>query len=157
MISVYNLYDISRAFVLLRFNVNVPNNIDILDVIIELFDKPEILAEENVVRKMLTKINISDSSKWDSKWEFIKSNNVYVYHKFVKPYNIFSKLSFTCKYIKKLLSSNEYELAVQLIDAIHGIPIAITECSEKKVARYFSVEIREYQKNDKNFKINQIL
>ncbi len=138
MISIYNLYDISYAFVLLRNNIEFELNIKILEVIVELLEEPKVLSKDNIVRERLSEIRDIDFVTWN----FVTYNNLYVHHKFIQKYEIFSKLVYVCKYIKILLDSNCFEEAYLLLDAIHSVPIIISEKNEKLANRYFSRQMR---------------
>lgn len=122
MITQNELYDLSFSLMLIRSEINNPNNVIVLDSIISLLKDSSKLIENNQIRKTLCSI-----SQLNEKWEFVKHENYYVRTLIYKDKDFQDELLNNLNDLKLLLQAEKFEQAYDLVDALHALPTIIAD------------------------------
>ena len=148
MITKYDLYDISAAFVLIRADIKSESNSEVIKSIVDVLQNVEVMYEENQIRKAIQNIDNLDRERW----QFVFHLNVYVNHDNLKNSSIYAVLISACKRLLKTLSEKNYEEAYDLVDCIHCLPEIIADNRFEITKTFWNANIKEYRhKWDKDF------
>ena len=141
MITQNELYDLGFVIKLIRSEIDDPNNVAVLELILLMFENPDQLIENNQIRKTLCQI-----SQLSEKWEFVRHENYYVRTLIFKDRTIQTELYVALTNLKLLLQSKKYEQAFDLADALHALPEIIVDNGGKVPDSYRKTFIIPYQK-----------
>lgn len=147
MVGLYDLFDISQAFILIRSDIRYNKNIEILNKIIE------VISAENYIETNQIRISISGITDLDKNiWSYCFYKNLYTNITFLKNQRIINILIKACKELISVLKSENYNKAYDLVDAIHCLPDIITENKMSVTKTYWKNHIDHYRKKwDKEF------
>lgn len=146
----FDFYDIYAVLIQFRFAPSYKHNRIIAVKIKELFDatQKDNTIEANIIRSSLASIQDIDRERYG--WAF--TNNVYTYgHKTIKEEMPYKLLSAGFSELIRCLDEHNEEKFRDLADALHNIPIILTE-EKKNFKKTLKTEISFYrQKWHKNF------
>ena len=140
MITQNELYDLSFIISLIRSNIDSPENIKVLDIILALLEKTDSLIENNQIRHSLCEI-----PKLSEKWEFSKHENYYVRTIIFKDFQMQTALFNNLSMLRSLLQSSKFDQSFDLADALHVLPNIIADSNGKIPKNYYKVFARPYQ------------
>ena len=141
MISIYDLYDMGAIFKLIRLEINYEKNIDILRQINEVLLNQS-SYESNQIRRAVANITNLNHENWG----FVYKENTYVYDDFVRNKAIINILNKVCDELIVTLELKKYNIAYDLIDTIHCLPIIIANNHFSIPKSYWKSHIKYYRK-----------
>ena len=141
MIYQHDLYDIAKAFMHIRYNIQENSNIEILYAIISVLNKDQENSEDNQIRKALRLLKGLDSERW----YYIFFDNVYTHHYLLKNKNIYKLFEKLCKETIALLEQNDYERAYDLVDAYHCLPEIIANNNFTIPKSFWKTFVKDYR------------
>ena len=145
MLFQYDLYDLYAVFTEIRHDIQYKYNINILDTLIDIlkYDEP---MEDNMIRKAVSAISELDNERWS----FVYYNNLYVYHKRITLPYINKLLYSICLSLKEALSDENFEMAYDIADCIHCLPLIMVDKKDKELKKLIKERIKYYQKKWNN-------
>ena len=146
----FDFYDIYAVLIELRFAPSYKHNRVIAGKIKGLLDtvQKDNTIEANIIRSSLASVQDIDRERYG--WVF--TNNIYTYgHKIIKEGLPYKLLSAGFSELIKCLDEDNEEKFRDLADALHNIPIILTD-ENKNLRKSIKTEISAYrQKWNKNF------
>lgn len=148
MLSVYDLYDLSRVLINIRAFPEYSLNKDIIKqalyVLSDRFDNHEL----NQFRTALMTVKGLDET-----YSFVQVQNVYTYFPTVlKDENVYGLLISTLQSLSKAIEEENREKIVDLADCLHNLPIIIAENHFSIPRNFWRVCVKPYRdKWDKTF------
>lgn len=140
MITQNELYDLSFVLTLIRSDIDSPKNIEILDALLVLLERTDILIENNQIRQSLSEI-----SQLSENWEFLKYKNYYVRTIIFKDFQMQTSLFKNLSMLKSLLQSCKFDQALDLADTLHALPNIIADNNGKIPKIYYRTFARPYE------------
>ena len=155
MICDQELFDISAAFVRIRFDVLSRNNKDVVNKIIYVLSNQKNEYDTftfNNIRKAISSIENIDKNIWD----FAFHENMYVHFTILKNNSIYNLLIKACELLKQAIDEGVEEKIDDLVDAIHCLPDIIAENNLMIPKSYWKSHVQFYRnKWDKDFLKNE--
>jgi len=147
MIGIHDLHDISAVFTRMRSDIEYDKNTAILQAIKTVLSV-EYGYENNQIRNAISKIPHIDAEKW----YFAFHENLYMYDAVLKKKSITELLVKVCDELFSVLMSNHFNIALDLVDAVHCLPNIIAENRFSIPKSYWKSHITLYRKKwDKGF------
>ena len=140
MITQNELYDLSFILSLIRSDIHSPKNVEILDALLALLERSDILIENNQIRHSLCQI-----PQLNENWEFLKYQNYYVRTIVFKDFQMQTALFKNLSMLKSLLQSRKFDQALDLADAVHALPDIIADNNGKIPKNYYKTFARPYE------------
>ncbi len=140
----YDFFDIYAVLLSFRNDPSNAFNEKIAKKVKTLLDSPQVdnTIESNIIRRSLAKIENFDIEQF----AWIKTNNVYTYGvKVIKEENAYHILSDGFAELLVCLKDKDYNRFEAVADALHNIPIIITE-NPQNCSKQIKAEISTYRK-----------
>lgn len=153
MFCIYDLYDLSEIYKIIRYYPDYELNSLVLKKILYLLENRNEIFEPNQIRKILLSITNLDNAKY----YFIKTQNVYCYFpSILKEPEIYNVLKTATKTLESLLEQKNIQQIIDCADILHNLPIYISEYDFSIPRFFWKNEVRFYRKKwDKNFLKNE--
>ena len=146
----YDFYDIHAVLIRIRHDPADRCDIEIVRRIRQLIDAPQEgnVIPSNPVRRALSQIEGLDRERFA--WVF--TENVYTYGvAVIKDDRTYAILSRALEELLDLLESGDTARAAELADALHNVPIILTQ-RDRKTAKRIAAELSSYRKErDRDF------
>lgn len=151
MLSTYNLYDLHYIFVLIRAYPDAPVNGEVLACVIDALSGGSDFGADDVIRGALRRAKGISS---DGPYSFAFTANVYSYHPhaFLKDGGVCACLIHAAEELRRTLDKGCTERIYDLADALHNLPVLITENGGSIPEYFWECEVKHYRKKwDKTF------
>ena len=149
MLHIYDLYDLSQIYILIRAFPDDRMNIQIIDQVLGVLRQHETSHQPNQFRTALSSIDGLDAERY--RFAFVQ--NAYVYFPgMLKDERLYDLLLEINMDLYKVLSDGNKEQIAALADCIHNLPTMLAE-NHYQVPKYFwEGYVRTYRAAwDKNF------
>lgn len=140
MIDRYDLYDMSFALVMIRYDIRSRSNIPVLARMIGVLKAKEAVGD-NQIRRVLSSIAGLDRERWF----FVYHNNVYVNCRILKRKSVYDLLIKSFRELERALRDGEYDRADTLADALHCLPEMIADNDFRIPKTFWKVHIKSYR------------
>ncbi|MBQ7821944.1 MAG: hypothetical protein IJ391_06665 [Clostridia bacterium] len=149
MLSVYDLYDLSAVYKLIRYFPQYELNIIILEKVLEVLRCKDNTISHNQFRTVLSEIPFLDRERF----EFVYTNNVYTYFpSLLKDELAYKVLIEATEKLKESIVSNNTQFTIELADCLHDLPPDIVENQMKIPKQYWKREFAAIRRKwDKTF------
>lgn len=133
MLHIYDLFDLSHIYILIRAFPDDRMNIQIIEKVLDVLRQREINHQPNRFRTALSSIDGLDAERYG----FAFVQNAYVYFPgMLKDEKIYELLLEINTYFHKVLLEGNTEQIVALVDCIHNLPTLLAE-NHYQVPKYF--------------------
>lgn len=140
MIDRYDLYDMSFALVMIRYDIRSETNIPVLARMIGVLEAKEAVGD-NQIRRVLSSIAGLDRERWF----FVYHNNVYVNCRMLERKSIYDLLIKSFRELERALHGGEFDRADALADALHCLPEMIADNDFRVPKTFWKVHIKSYR------------
>lgn len=148
MLSVYDLYDLSRVLTNIRAFPEYSFNADIIKTVLHVLSDRSDNHELNQFRTALMTIEGLDET-----YSFVRVQNVYTYFPTVlKDETVYGILTSALQSLSQAIAEENREKIVDLADCLHNLPIMIAENRFSVPRNFWRVCVKPYRnKWDKAF------
>jgi hypothetical protein len=146
LLNKYDFYDIHWAIVMFRWNPLYEHNYEIAKRIKQILDTPQIdnVVPVNLIRKSLS--DMTSIHKTDE-WYWVTTENVYVYgNAIIDTPHAYQILSKGFAELLRCLEEKDEKRIFDIADALHNVPIILSEHNSKKIKRRIKLEISFYRR-----------
>lgn len=140
MIDRYDLYDMSFALAMIRYDIRSRSNIPVLARMIGVLEAKEAVGD-NQIRRALSSIAGLDRERW----LFVYHNNVYVNCRILKRKSVYDLLIKSFRELERALHGGEFDRADALADALHCLPEMIADNDFRVPKTFWKVHIKIYR------------
>ena len=149
MLVFYDLYDLYAVFVNVRFDPGNPRNAGIVEAVLDVLSDRNQKGEPNAFRVALRAVGDLGEA-----YRFVLVDNVYTFVPGVfKNLVYYDLLSVACQELSNVIKGGNVERVADLADALHNLPIMLTDPGLKKIPkRFWRCDLKPYrEKWDKTF------
>ena len=149
MLSVFDLYDLYAVFVNIRLQPDFPLNAGIVDAVLDVLENRNESGVTNAFRAALRSVGDLGEA-----YRFVQVDNVYPFvPRLFKNPVYYDLLSVACQELLNAIKSGNAERVADFADALHNLPIMLTDLDLKKIPKWFwKCDLKPYRdKWDKTF------
>lgn len=153
MLSIYDLYDLSAVYTIIRQYPEYELNTAVLEKILEVFSQRGNCHNFNQIRTSLSSIPNIDTDIFD----FICVKNIYTYYpSLLKDESIYLVLIKSTELLLNFINERNLLMIIELADCLHNLPSYIANNNLQIPSKYWRSEILTFRKKwDKRFLLRE--
>ena len=153
MLSVYDLYDMSAIYKIIRAYPTYELNSSVLEKLLLVLKNNDSRYEYNQIRTSLSMISNLDTEKFF----FVPTLNVYSYFPgFLKNESVYRVLIEATNKLLDCVKNDQVQISVDLADCLHNLPIDIADNRFSIPPKFWKAEVLTFRKKwDTSFLCNE--